>query len=99
MAEYRLLTIWHFEAPLEVVYAAIHDSPRWPDWWPGVKKVELVTTGDTDGINSVVRYCLHGRLPYRMTFRNVSMKMRHRGVEIRVAREAPGGQMSLRPAG
>ena len=31
--------------------------------------------------------------------RNVSMKMRHRGVEIRVAREAPGGQMSLRPAG
>lgn len=68
MVEYRLLTIWRFEAPLEVVYAAIHDSPRWPDWWPGVKKVELVATGDADGTNSVLRYCLHGRLPYRMTF-------------------------------
>jgi hypothetical protein len=31
--------------------------------------------------------------------RNVSMKMRHRGVEISVAREAPGCQRSLRPAG
>lgn len=68
MVEYRLLTIWRFEAPLKVVYAAIHDSPRWPVWWPGVKKVELVTTGDADGINSVLRYCMHGRLPYRMTF-------------------------------
>jgi len=68
MTEYRLLTIWRIEAPLEKVYAAIHDSPRWPDWWPGVKKVELVATGDADGINSVLRYYLHGRLPYRMAF-------------------------------
>lgn len=68
MVEYRLLTIWRLEAPLEVVYAAIHDSPRWPDWWPGVKKVELVEAGNDDGLNSVLRYCLHGRLPYRMKF-------------------------------
>lgn len=31
----RLLTIWRIEAPLKEVYAAIHRSPRWPDWWPG----------------------------------------------------------------
>ncbi|OYY95775.1 MAG: hypothetical protein B7Y41_00310 [Hydrogenophilales bacterium 28-61-23] len=68
MTEYRLLTIWRIEAPLEAVYAAIHDSPRWPDWWPGVQKVELVSTGDADGVNSVLRYFLHGRLPYRMAF-------------------------------
>ena len=68
MVEYRLLTIWRVEAPLKVVYAAIHDSPRWPDWWPGVKQVELVATGDADGINSVLRYCPHGPLLYRMTF-------------------------------
>lgn len=32
VAEYRLLTIWRIEAPLEEVYAAIHNAPRWPDW-------------------------------------------------------------------
>jgi hypothetical protein len=68
MMEYRLLTIWRIEAPLAAVYTAIHDSPHWPDWWPGVRQVELVTTGDADGINSVLRYVLHGRLPYRMAF-------------------------------
>ena len=68
MAEYRLLTIWRIEAPLEAVYAAIHNSPRWPDWWPGVRKVERVAAGDADGINSVLRYSWQGKLPYRMVF-------------------------------
>ncbi len=68
MAEYRLLTIWRIEAPLEVVYAAIHDSRRWPDWWPGVLKVEHLAAGDADGINSVWRYYWQGPLPYRVVF-------------------------------
>ena len=42
MTEYRLLTIWRIEAPLEAVYAAIHDSPHWPDWWPGVRSEENI---------------------------------------------------------
>jgi hypothetical protein len=68
VAEYRLLTIWRIEAPLEEVYTAIHDSPFWPDWWPGVKKVEQVAAGDADGIDSVLRYSWQGKLPYRMVF-------------------------------
>ena len=68
MAEYHLLTIWRIKAPLEEVYAAIHNSPRWPDWWPGVLKVEEVAPGDANGINSVLRYVWQGRLPYRMVF-------------------------------
>ena len=68
MTEYRLLTIWRIEAPLDAVYAAIHDSPHWSEWWPGVMKVELVSSGDADGIGSVLHYDLHGRLPYRMAF-------------------------------
>lgn len=66
--EYRLLTIWRIEAPVEEVYAAIHNSPRWPDWWPGVKKVEEVAVGEADGINSVSRYAWQGQLPYRLVF-------------------------------
>lgn len=68
MAEYRLLTIWRIEAPLQAVYAAIHNSPRWPDWWAGMQKVEEVAAGDAEGIGSVLRYFWQGRLPYRMVF-------------------------------
>ncbi|HEX5803849.1 MAG TPA: SRPBCC family protein [Azospira sp.] len=68
MAEYHLLTTWRVEAPLERAYQAIHDSPRWPDWWQGVQRVERVATGDADGIGSVWRYFWRGRLPYRVVF-------------------------------
>jgi uncharacterized membrane protein YagU involved in acid resistance len=68
VAEYRLLTIWRIQAPLEEVYAAIHNSLRWPDWWPGVQKVEQLAAGDADGINSVWRYSWQGQLPYRVVF-------------------------------
>ena len=68
MAEYRLLTIWRIQAPLDEVYAAIHNSLRWPDWWPGVQKVEQVAAGDADGVNSVWRYSWQGQLPYRVVF-------------------------------
>ena len=66
--EYRLLTIWRIDAPLEQVYAAIHDSPSWPGWWLGIRKVELLAPGDSDGVNSISRYSLRGCLPYRLVF-------------------------------
>ena len=68
MAHYHLLTIWRIQAPLDAVYAAIHNTPGWIDWWPGVMKVEKRAAGDADGIDSVLRYVWQGRLPYRMTF-------------------------------
>ena len=68
MAEYRLLTIWRIEAPMEKVYTAIHDSPCWPNWWPGVSKVEQIATGDADGVDSVWRYAWQGELPYQLVF-------------------------------
>lgn len=63
-----MLTIWHIDAPLDVVYAAILDSRRWPDWWSSVCNVEEVAAGDAEGINSVWRYSWQGRLPYRVVF-------------------------------
>lgn len=68
MAEYRLLSIWRIEAPLEDVYAAIHNSLCWPDWWLGAQKVEQTAAGDADGINSVRRYSWQGQLPYLVVF-------------------------------
>lgn len=68
MADYHPLTIWRIQAPLDAVYAAIHNTPGWMDWWTGVMKVEALAAGDADGINSVLRYVWQGRLPYRMVF-------------------------------
>src|SRR5450755_4058793 len=65
-AEFRLLTIWRIEAPLDAVYSAIYNSLRWPDWWPGAQQVEQFDAGDAIGIDSVRRYCWLGPLPYRL---------------------------------
>ena len=68
MAEYRLLTTWRFEAPLEGVYGAIQDSLHWPDWWPAAQNVEETAAGDAHGIGSIRRYAWRGALPYRISF-------------------------------
>lgn len=68
MAEYRLQTIWRFDAPLEAVFAAIQDSLHWPEWWPGAQAVEQTDAGDANGINCVRRYAWQGELPYRIEF-------------------------------
>lgn len=68
MTEYRLLTIWRIQAPLEEVYAAIHNSLHWPEWWPGARKVEQAAKGDANGVNSVRRYSWQGKFPYKVEF-------------------------------
>lgn len=66
MAEYRLQSVWRIAAPLEDVYAAVHDSLSWPDWWPGAEHVEALASGKPDGVDSVRRYAWQGKLPYRL---------------------------------
>lgn len=66
--EYRLVTVWHIEAPLETVCEAISNSLNWPQWWRNVESVEELAPGDALGIGSVRRYIWRGRLPYRLTF-------------------------------
>lgn len=68
MADYRFITHWHIEAPLQSVYDAIEDTLAWPRWWHGVEQVEERHKGDADGIGSIRRYTWKGRLPYRLSF-------------------------------
>jgi uncharacterized protein YndB with AHSA1/START domain len=42
MAAYRFLTTWLLDAPREPVWDAIYDAARWPDWWRGVERTEVV---------------------------------------------------------
>lgn len=68
MADYHLITIWRIEAPLDEVYAVIHDALHWPEWWPGAECVEQVSGGDAKGVGSVLRYAWQGKLPYSVVF-------------------------------
>lgn len=66
--EYRFITVWYIEAPLEAVFEAIYRSLSWPQWWCNVESVEELAPGDARGIGNVRRYTWRGRVSYRLTF-------------------------------
>jgi hypothetical protein len=66
--EYRSVTTWSIEAPIETVCEAISLSLDWPQWWRNVESVEELAPGDVRGVGSVRRYTWRGRLPFRLRF-------------------------------
>lgn len=41
---------------MEKVFDALHDSARWPEWWKGVERADMLEPGGEDGIG---RWRLH----------------------------------------
>lgn len=68
MSEYRFLTTWCLEAPIDPVWDAIHDSERWPEWWRGVERVVELEPADEGGAGQLARYTWKSRLPYELEF-------------------------------
>lgn len=68
MTEYRLVSVWCIEAPVQRVYDAICRPLRWPDWWRSVEDVVEIESGNELGVGSLQRYTWRGRLPYTLTF-------------------------------
>lgn len=68
MAAYRFLTTWCVDAPIERVWSVIHDSAAYPEWWPGVRAVDLLRAGGHDGVGQVSRFSWRSRLPYTLRF-------------------------------
>jgi uncharacterized protein YndB with AHSA1/START domain len=68
MADYRFLTTWCLDAPIQPVWDAIHASERWPQWWKGVERVTEVQPGDELGVGGIRRYTWRSRLPYQLEF-------------------------------
>jgi hypothetical protein len=68
MEEYRFVTTWCLDAPIERVFEAIDDAAGWPRWWKGVTRAELVEPGDGRGIGRVWRLTWRSRLPYDLSF-------------------------------
>ena len=41
MPQYRFVTVWRLQAPIDPVFAEIDDAEAWPTWWPNVRAVQL----------------------------------------------------------
>jgi hypothetical protein len=68
MKDYKFITIWRVEAPLEDVWNEIYHSLDWPKWWKGVENVVEVQKGDERGVGSIHRYTWKSKLPYKLSF-------------------------------
>ena len=68
MADYRFVSVWNLEAPLEAVWQAIYQAEQWPQWWRGVESVVQVKPGDANGVGSLYSCVWKSELPYRLKF-------------------------------
>jgi hypothetical protein len=70
---YSFLTAWLLDSPRGPVWEAVYDQARWPEWWRGVEKAELVRRGENGDVGTVARMVWRSLLPYRVGF-DVTMK-------------------------
>jgi len=68
MARYEFLTTWCLAAPIDRVWDVLYESERWPEWWRGVERVQIIEPGDADRVGELSRYSWRSRLPYTLEF-------------------------------
>lgn len=67
-SEYRLTTHWAFPTAVATVWEELMHPERWPEWWRGVRAVELLEKGDASGVGAYRRMTWRSALPYELTF-------------------------------
>jgi uncharacterized membrane protein len=68
VADYAFLTTWCVDAPVQQVFDVLHDEAAYPEWWKGVRSVEVLLPGDADRVGQVARYRWRSVLPYTLVF-------------------------------
>lgn len=68
MAQFSLLTLWKFEAPIDRVWGALHDTVSWPQWWRYVVRVVPLKPGAANGEGSRWRLVWRTALFYTLSF-------------------------------
>jgi hypothetical protein len=53
MSDYRFISTWRLQAPIEQVWDEIFHTERWPSWWKYVHRVDQLDPGDA---GTLVRY-------------------------------------------
>ena len=88
MADYRFLTTWIVDAPIERVWDVIYAIERWPSWWPGVERVTELHHGEGDGVGTVYRHVWRSKIPYAVRFDVTVVEVRRPSL---IAATAEGG--------
>jgi uncharacterized protein YndB with AHSA1/START domain len=88
LADYRFLTTWLIDAPIERVWDVIYAIERWPEWWRGVRSVTELHHGDGDGEGAVYRHVWRSRIPYAVRFDVTVVEVRRPNL---IAASAEGG--------
>ena len=73
--EFHLVTEWLLDASKDEVWAVLVEPERWPEWWPTVRRVELLEPGDENGIGAVRRLTWSTALPYDISFATRTVKV------------------------
>jgi len=74
-SHYHFVTEWTFDAPIDAVWEELSHPERWPKWWPGVTKVELIEPGDAAGLGAYRRFTFRSALPYKLRFKMRTTKL------------------------
>lgn len=65
---YRLQTVWRTSADIERIWEILAHYSAWPSWWQGIRKVEVLRSGDERGVGTVLRQGWRSWLPYTLVF-------------------------------
>lgn len=91
MSDYEFITIWKFDAPVELVWEHIKHSESWNEWWRGVIRVEELKEGDKNGLGSIRRSTWKSALPYTLEFDSEIIRIEHlKIIEARAFGELDG---------
>jgi hypothetical protein len=63
---FDLVSHWRIPAPVDRVWAALTDPEGWPNWWPCVRAVRTLRSGDPSGVGSVRSIRWSTWLPYEI---------------------------------
>src|SRR5688500_3471938 len=98
---FDLVSDWRIEAPVDRVWQVLADIDAWPDWWPSVRRVEVVDRGGASGLGAVRRISWRTALPYGLV---IDMEVTRLEPPILIEGRADGaldglGCWRLRPSG
>lgn len=77
MVHYQFETELVLTAPIDEIFETVRHVERYHDWWPSVRRSQLVTAGDESGIGHHTSHEIRGPLGYRMEFDLKAIEMEY----------------------
>jgi uncharacterized protein YndB with AHSA1/START domain len=77
MVHYQFETELVLTAPIEEIFETVRHVERYHEWWPSVRRSELVAAGNESGIGHHTSHVIRGPLGYRMRFDLKAIEMEH----------------------